>query len=282
MTTSASDIHKKSQTIAVIDDEQHWLKVFRRIFRNSPYAIDTYSAPEQFVETILENPKRYCGIICDIKMPHMDGHQVFKKIKNNPETRNIPFLIVSGVLTQNNNLAKVQGMTYVSKLDDNLREKVFEELIGVIENWPKVKTYLESLHVAEEQIEFFCQFFINYHAYFHEILNYVNRMEEACVSSDDKAISRINEQCHAYMANLHQSCIHIIELIQDSPIATDFVAKMCERGRTSLNMIQTFQIILAEEVSSNQEFGAFLQDCRVDLEKIIVGAEKGYNLRSTV
>mgnify|MGYP003564952137 CR=1 FL=1 len=69
-------------TIAVIDDEQRWLKVFKRMFRNSDYAVDTFDNPQIFLETIFQSPDRYAGIICDNKMPGLDGHQVFESIKS--------------------------------------------------------------------------------------------------------------------------------------------------------------------------------------------------------
>ena len=266
--------------IAVIDDELKWLKTYKRIFRNSKYAIDTYSDPQNFLDTISLHPERYCGIICDIKMPHIDGHEVFEILKNNKATRNIPFLMVSGVLTEGNNLNKVQGLAFVSKLDDNLREKVFDELIEVIENWPKIKHYLYTQNVSNEKIDFFCQFFINYHRFFNEILKYVNAMEMACVNNDEQAIISLNHQCNRYMENLQSTCLELIGYIQDMPGITGFVRKVCERGRTSLNMVQNFQLLLTEEPSSNQEFRSFLNECRDALEKIIIGSEKGYNLRT--
>lgn len=272
-------IEKAKGTIAVIDDEHKWLKVFQRMFRNSRYDIDTYDNPQKFLETVLGQPERYAGIICDIKMPQMDGHQVFEAVKGNAATQNIPFVLVSGVLTQDHNLYKVQGVAYISKLDDNLRSRIFQELIEVIENWPRVKAYLKSQMVSEDKIDFFCQFFMNYHKYFNEILTYVNKMEAACVNDDQIAITRIGNACNEYMTKLQETCMELISLMQEGPETTAFIRKVCERGRTSLNMIQTFQLLLAEEPGANPEFRSFLLECRDSLEKIILGTEKGYNLR---
>jgi len=266
--------------IAVIDDELKWLKTYKRIFRNSRYTVETYSEPQTFLDTIDQEPDRYCGIVCDIKMPHIDGHEVFEILKNNKATRNIPFLMVSGVLTEGNNLNKVQGLAFVSKMDENLQEKIFDELIEVVENWPKIKSYLQTQNVSRDKIDFFCQFFINYHRFFNEILKYVNAMEMACVNNDEQAIISLSHQCNRYMENLQSTCLELIDYIQDMPAITGFVSKVCERGRTSLNMVQGFQLLLTEEPSSNQEFRSFLNECRDSLEKIIVGTEKGYNLRT--
>jgi CheY-like chemotaxis protein len=280
-TTQTPNQSGSKPKIAVIDDDRTWLKVFRRLFRNSKYAVDTYSDPRTFLDTITPSPEKYCGIICDIKMPDIDGYEVFEILKSNQETENIPFLMVSGALTQDQNYTRVQGIAHISKLDDNLRAKVFKELIDVIENWPKVKQYLEARHVPAEKIDFFCQFFINYHKYFNDILKYINRMEQACAKSDLIAMTRIKSECETYMQELQVTCMDLIGLIQKDPETNGFINKLCERGRTSLNMIQTFQFILGEEASSSVQFQEFLQDCRYSLEKIIIGTEQGYNLRDT-
>jgi CheY-like chemotaxis protein len=266
-------------TIAVIDDEHKWLNVFKRMFRSSKYALDTYDDPQHFLDAIFASPSRYVGIICDIKMPQLDGHQVFNAVKSNEATQNIPFLIVSGVLTQDHNLSKVQGVVYISKLDDNLKTKVFEELIEVIENWPKLEVYLRNRDVSEEKIGFFCQFFINYHKYFNDILSYVNRMERACVVGDKTQIRIIHRKCINFINDLQNTCMDLISLLQEGPDSSGFIRKVCERGRTSLNMIQSFQLMLTEETSSNEEFRMFLSECKDSLEKIITGTEEGYNLR---
>lgn len=265
--------------IAVIDDEDKWLKVYKRMFRSSNYSIEPYSDPHRFLDTIAKYPNRFSGIICDINMPVLNGHLVFEAVKKDTKTRNIPFLIVSGVLTQDQNLSKLQTTAYVSKMDDNLRTKIFEELIEVVENWPKIKQYLHTQHVAEEDIDFFCQFFINYQTFFNEILDYIHQMEQACVNSNDDTITQITNNCMAFMDKINTKCMDIISLIQESQDITGFARKICTRARSSLNMIQYYQLMFSEETASNNEFQVFLTDCRESIEKIILGTEEGYNLR---
>jgi CheY-like chemotaxis protein len=266
--------------IAVIDDEQRWLKVFKRMFRSSNYAVDTFDDPEAFLAALGSDPRRFAGIICDINMPQMDGHAVLKTVKENPATRNIPFLIVSGALTYGDNLARLRSVACVSKLTDDLRSVVFSELIEVIENWPLVRSHLIRAHIPEEKIEFFREFFINYHHFFGEILTYVNQMETACVRGDREAIVSIRALCDRYMNELQDTCMQLIEIVQEIPAATRFIGKVCERGRNSLNMIQGIQCMLSEEPPSSQAFNTFLIDCRDSLERIVAGTENGYNLRS--
>ncbi|MBU3954380.1 MAG: response regulator, partial [Proteobacteria bacterium] len=211
--------------IAVIDDEFQWLKAYKRMFRSSNYSIDAYSDPRVFLDTIEKYPNRFAGILCDINMPLISGHEVFEAVKKNKRTQNIPFLIVSGVLTQGQNLSKIQTTAYVSKMDDDLRKKIFDELIEVVENWPKVEAYLHGQNVSKKDIDFFCQFFINYQRFFNEILDYIRQMEQACVNSDDHAMAQISKQCMDFMDTIHNKCMGIISLMQESPEKTSFIRK---------------------------------------------------------
>ncbi len=265
--------------IAVIDDEDKWLNVYKRMFRSSNYSIEPYSDPHRFLDTIAKYPNRFAGIICDINMPILNGHLVLEAVKKDKKTRDIPFLIVSGVLTQDQNLSKIQTTAYISKMDDNLRTKIFEELIEVVEQWPRIKQYLHTQHVAEDDIDFFCQFFINYQTFFTEILNYIHQMEQACVNSDDNAMAQTTKNCTAFMDKIHTKCMGIISLIQESQEITGFARKICTRARSSLNMIQYYQLMFSEETASNKEFQEFLKECRQSIGKIILGTEEEYNLR---
>ena len=199
----------QQHTLASPTTKQRWLKVFERMFRNGNYTVDTFDDPLFFLETILKHPQQYAGIICDIKMPQMDGYQVFETIKKNPATQNIPFVIISGVLTQDNNLSRIQGVPYISKLDDDLRSKIFQELIEVIENWPRVRDYLHSQNISDDKIDFFCQFFINYHKYFNEILSFINKMRQrrsSCHQPHRQGMHRLHKRTSE---NLHAAyCAH--------------------------------------------------------------------------
>ncbi len=265
--------------LAVIDDEDRWLKVFKRMFRKSDYHLETYSDPNAFLRVIGHDPNRFAGVICDIKMPEINGHQVFDALKENPATANIPFVLVSGVLTENHNLSRVQGKAYVSKLDDNLCSRIFDELIEVIENRPHLEAYLRNRQVATENIEFFHQFYVNYHIFFSQILEFVRQMEAACVKVDAEEAEQIRTRCDKYMKDLNQRLMDLVHIAQDCPHAEHFITNVCRRVRTSLNMLLHFQMLIGEATTSGSNFPRLLTECRHNLESIIMGSEKGYNLR---
>ena len=263
----------------MIDDEQRWLKVFKRMFRNTAYELDTYSDPLIFLEVIDHDPGRYTGVICDIKMPQITGYQVFDRLKANPATADLPFVLVSGVLTEDHNLCRVQGIAHVSKLDDDLRSKIFDEVIEIIEKWPLLRDFFLQCQVPDSDIIFFQQFYVNYHLFFSQILDFVRDMEAACVKQDAGEAEAIHTACTRYMENLHERCMYLVRLARDCPYASHFVSKVCSRARTSLNMLLMFQMQLADSAPPDSDFPALLDECRQSLEKIIQGSEGGFNLR---
>ncbi len=265
--------------LAVIDDEDQWLKVFERLFRNSDYRLETYSDPHAFLRVIDLDPTRYAGVICDIKMPGISGHDIFGILKGNPITANVPFVLVSGVLTEDHNLARVQGIAHISKLDNNLRSRIFDELIEIIENWPHLEAYLRNRQALAEDIAFLHQFYVNYHLFFAQILDSVRQMEAACVNADIEEAEQVRARCDRCMQDLYQRCMALVSLVQDCPQAEHFAAKVCTRARTSLNMLLHFQLLIGESAPTDSDFTRLLTECRQSLEKIIQGTEKGYNLR---
>jgi CheY-like chemotaxis protein len=270
---------KNGVRLAVIDDEDRWLKVFERMFRNTIYELDPFSDPRAFLDTIAHKPKRYSGVICDIKMPQISGYQVFEALKQNPFTADIPFVLVSGALTEDHNLSRAQSIAHISKLDDDMRSKLFDELIEIIENWHQLKDYLYQRRTAVEDITFFQQFYMNYHLFFGRILEFVRRMEAACVKADAGETARIRTSCTGYLEELHQRCMDLINIAKDCPHANHFIAKICTRARTNLNMLLMFKIQLGDVAPAGSEFLTLLEECRQNLEKIISGSEQGYNLR---
>jgi len=85
--------------LLVVDDEKHMLSAIRRIL--------TYPDSDQFVikeagdgfeaGQILSEFKPDL-VILDILMPKMDGLNVLKQIKSNPETRHIKVIVLSGLM----------------------------------------------------------------------------------------------------------------------------------------------------------------------------------------
>lgn len=83
----------KGYTVLIVDDIADNIRVAANILRskgyNVSYARDGKSALERIAKV------QFDLILLDIMMPGMDGFEVCKKLKSNPETKNIPIIFLT-------------------------------------------------------------------------------------------------------------------------------------------------------------------------------------------
>lgn len=83
-----------SQTILIVDDSSTVRAVTSKSLQKCGYHVITASSGEDALEQIqLSVPGL---VLLDIKMPGMDGYEVCKKIRSQPETRDLPVIMLSG------------------------------------------------------------------------------------------------------------------------------------------------------------------------------------------
>src|SRR5690349_21701449 len=81
-----------SQTILVIDDEKAIRKALNEILTFEGFKVDEAADGAEGIKRIEENT--YDCILCDIKMPKMDGIEVLQKAQElKPD---VPFIVISG------------------------------------------------------------------------------------------------------------------------------------------------------------------------------------------
>ncbi len=81
-----------AQTILVIDDEKAIRKALNEILTFEGFTVDEAADGAEGVKKIRDN--NYDCILCDIKMPKMDGMEVLQIAKQ--EKPDIPFIVISG------------------------------------------------------------------------------------------------------------------------------------------------------------------------------------------
>ena len=83
-----------SKKILIVDDEKDIVEIISMYLKKEEYepigAYDGLSALEKITS---EKPDL---IILDIMMPKLDGHSVNIKLKENPETKDIPVIVITG------------------------------------------------------------------------------------------------------------------------------------------------------------------------------------------
>ncbi len=81
--------------ILIIDDDLSFLEIIKAQLLGNRYRVFTESSGQEGIKTAnMVNPDL---IICDIKMPEMDGFQVLDHIRNDTITKNIPVIMLTAV-----------------------------------------------------------------------------------------------------------------------------------------------------------------------------------------
>ncbi len=87
---NAEPVHRR---ILVVDDEQEMAETSRLMLESNGYGVTVaHSGPEALEAVQKEKPDL---VLLDIQMPGMDGYQVCKCLRANPETREIPILLAT-------------------------------------------------------------------------------------------------------------------------------------------------------------------------------------------
>lgn len=108
-------------SILVVDDDIDVAETIKRSLSNRGYAVDVVYNGVEALEAVEERHPHL--IILDVIMPHMDGIEVCRRLRQNPQTAPIPiiFLTAMGRLTDKLEGFKAGADDYITK-PFNLRE----------------------------------------------------------------------------------------------------------------------------------------------------------------
>ena len=81
------------QMILLVDDESAVLKVTKLRLEHCGYEVRTASDGEKALEAAFSLAEKLDLILLDIKLPKMDGFQVFEQLKKKPATSEIPVIV---------------------------------------------------------------------------------------------------------------------------------------------------------------------------------------------
>jgi len=81
------------RTVLAVDDDPNVIKLFHRYLEKQGYQVVGLTKPSEVVSEA-QRIKPY-AITLDILMPDLDGWQVIRELKSNPETRDIPVIVCS-------------------------------------------------------------------------------------------------------------------------------------------------------------------------------------------
>ena len=125
--------------ILVVDDNKITTKLLHRYLDANGYDASEAYDGQECLEKVAE--KQPDAIVLDVMMPRLDGYQTAAKLKEDPNTANIPIVIVTALNDVQNQLKAIE-----SGADDFLNKPIEEKLLIA-----KVKL-LSSLKIARDKL----------------------------------------------------------------------------------------------------------------------------------
>lgn len=79
--------------ILVVDDEPHIARLVKNILSSEKYDVDEVNTAVGAIDKIRE--KRYDLVILDIMMPNMNGYELCERLREEPDTYNLPVIFLT-------------------------------------------------------------------------------------------------------------------------------------------------------------------------------------------
>ncbi len=134
--------HKKK--ILIVDDNSSNIKILRAKLVSENYKISNAMDGEEALRKVAEAPPDL--ILLDVMMPGMDGFEVTRRLKKNPETKDIPVILVTALDEERH---KAEGLE--AGADDFLNKPVNTiELQARVNSLLRLKGYKDQLEVHNQ------------------------------------------------------------------------------------------------------------------------------------
>lgn len=135
------------KTILVVDDEEHNVKLLGSLLRAEGYETETASNGREAVQKVKALSPDL--VLLDIMMPDMDGYEACSLIKNDPESANIPVIIVTALSDRESKLKglEVSANEFLTKPIDRV------ELALRVKNLLRIKDYEDFMLSHNQRLE---------------------------------------------------------------------------------------------------------------------------------
>lgn len=202
-----SSTNESQSNIIIIDDQTQNLKILAEILQSAGYRVRPSNDPRLALKSaIMEAPDL---IMLDIKMPDMDGFEVCRRLKEAPETKEIPVLFVSGLNDIEDQLKgfEVGGVDYISK---PVRR---EEVLARVHTHLSISRHARELYQAQLELKLAnrskSQFLSNMRHEFYTPLNTIIGMshilKETITNNNQlKTLDKIENSAHRLLSIIRE------------------------------------------------------------------------------
>lgn len=110
---------KKRDTVLFIDDELPWLAAIQLAVKDASFSVITAESGEAALKKMKKQMPDL--ILSDIRMPFMNGFDLFEKVKQDPKLKTIPYVFMSSLddFDARNTAREIGADDYVEKPFDS-------------------------------------------------------------------------------------------------------------------------------------------------------------------
>ncbi len=138
--------HRRLAQVLVVDDNPELTAVMVHLLSGAGYNVNTAADAASALKQI-----RQCLpdlILSDVIMPGMSGYEFCRQLKEDPSTRLIPFVLMTGLGDRDDKLRAIEAGA-----DDLISKPVYsEELFARVKSLLKLKEFTDELETAESVI----------------------------------------------------------------------------------------------------------------------------------
>lgn len=136
-------IHRRVPRILVVDDNPDMVELMSELLKSRGYDVISVRDADQAEDEVRRQAPDL--ILSDVVMPGRSGYELCHQLKNDPSTRLIPFLLITGLSDRED---KVKGIE--AGADDFLNKPIFpSELFARVKSLLKLKEFTDELETAE-------------------------------------------------------------------------------------------------------------------------------------
>src|SRR5277367_2325905 len=134
---------RRAPRVLVVDDNPDTMVLMRELLATRGYEVVAVASAAQAENEIRRELPDL--ILSDVVMPGKSGYELCREVKDNPATRLIPFVLITGLSDREDKLRGIEAGA-----DDFLNKPIFsEELFARVKSLLKLKEFTDELETAE-------------------------------------------------------------------------------------------------------------------------------------